>query len=164
MFLSMIAAMGRNRVIGKKNDIPWKLPAEQQYFKEVTMGHAVVSGRKNFESMGRPLKGRRNIIITRNRDYRPDNCEIIYTIEELYRMFDDSDEEVFIIGGEEIYRMFLPFSKKLYITSIDAEFDGDTYFPLFSETEWTQISEKNGLTDEKNPYHYTFKVFERKLT
>lgn len=162
MRISMIVAMGRNRVIGKDNDIPWKLPAEQQYFKEVTMGHAVVSGRKNFESMGRPLKGRRNIILTRNKEYKYDNCEVIFSKDELFRKFYGSDEEVFIIGGEEIYKMFLPYSKKLYITTIDEDFEGHTYFPEISEDEWTVIFEKEGLTDEKNPYHYIFRVYERR--
>jgi dihydrofolate reductase len=162
MNISMIVAMGRNRVIGKQNEIPWKLPAEQNYFKEITMGHTVVTGRKNFESMGRALKGRRNIIITRDKQYQAENCEIITSAEELIDKFKASEEEVFIIGGEEIYKMFLPHSNKLYITIIEEDFDGDTFFPEITENDWVEISSQPGLTDQKNVYVYNYKVYERK--
>jgi dihydrofolate reductase len=162
MNISMIVAMGRNRVIGKHNNIPWKLPSEQNYFKATSMGHAVVTGRKNFESMGRALKGRRNIIITRNKQYQAENCEIITSVEELMDKFKASEEEVFIIGGEEIYKMFLQHSNKLYITIIEEDFDGDTFFPEITENDWVEISSQPGLTDQKNVYVYIYKVYERK--
>jgi dihydrofolate reductase len=161
MNISMIVAMGKNRAIGKDNNIPWKLPAEQNYFKETTMGHAVVTGRKNFESMGRALKGRRNIIITRNRQYQAENCEIITSTEELMDKFKASEEEVFIIGGEEIYRMFMPLANKLYITIIEEDFDGDTFFPEINENDWIEMSSEPGLTDTKNVYVYSYKVYDR---
>lgn len=162
MNISMIVAMGRNRVIGKHNDIPWKLPAEQNYFKEITMGHVVVMGRKNFESMGKALKGRRNMILTRNKEYRVDHCEVLHSIEQFMDEFKGSQEEVFIIGGEEIYKMFLPHSNKLYITTIEEDFDGDTFFPEINEKDWTLRSVQPGLTDDKNVHVYVFNVYNRK--
>lgn len=156
--------MGRDNVIGKDNKMPWDIPADLRYFKDVTMGHPVVCGRKTLESMGGPLKGRRNIILTRNRDYEPDKgCEIVHSVEEVLQLFSKSKEEVFIIGGAEIYKMFLPYANKLYITTIDQEFEGDTFFPNISEGEWTEVAVKEGPTDEKNPYHYQFRVFERSM-
>jgi dihydrofolate reductase len=162
MSISMIVAMGRNRVIGKNNNIPWKLPAEQNYFRETTLGHTVITGRKNFESMGRALKGRQNIIITRNKQYQAENCEIINSEIELINRFKEFDEEVFIIGGEEIYKMFLPHSNKLYVTIIEKDFVGDTFFPEINEKDWLEISSQPGLTDSKNVYVYNYKVYERK--
>lgn len=159
----MIVAMGRDNVIGKNNKMPWNLPADLKYFKDVTMGHPVVCGRKTLESMGGPLKGRRNIILTRNKGYKPnDGCEVVHSVDKVLQLFTRSKEEVFIIGGAEIYKMFLPYANKLYVTIIDQEFEGDTFFPKISEAEWTQVSVKEGLTDQNNPYHYQFRVFERK--
>lgn len=167
--LSMIAAMGQNRVIGKDNDLPWKLPAEQQYFKQVTMGHTVVSGRKNHEAMG-TLKGRRNIVLTRDTDYSSEDCEIIHMPEALWaklqsdRLERKTEQEVFIIGGEQIYRIYLPYATKLYITVIEEHFEGDTYFPEINLKEWKLISEKPGQTDANNPYRYTYHIYERILS
>ncbi|MNE70707.1 Dihydrofolate reductase [compost metagenome] len=128
------------------------------------MGHAVVGGRKNFESMKRPLKGRRNFILTRNQDYKNDECEVIYSAEELLKRIDQSKEEIFIIGGEEVYRVFMPYSNKLYITIIEEDFEGDTYFPAISDQDWVLISEEKGITDEKNPYVNFYRVYERRVT
>lgn len=161
MIISMIAAMGMNHVIGKNNKIPWKLPAEQQYFKEVTMDHVVISGRKNLESMGRPLQGRRTVILTRNKGFYFEGCEVIHSLDEFFKKFNESDEEIFIIGGEEIYNLFLPYSHRLYITIIEENFEGDAYFPEISEHEWIQVSSRDGLTDENNPSVYTFRIYER---
>lgn len=162
MNISMIVAMGRDNVIGKDNKMPWVLPADLKYFKEITMGHPVVCGRKTLESMGGPLKGRRNIILTRNRGYKPDwDCEVVHSVDEVLQLASESIKEVFIIGGAEIYKMFLPYASKLYITTIDQDFEGDTYFPEISQREWTEVSVKEGQQDEKNPYHYQYRVFER---
>lgn len=157
--LSLIWAMDRNRVIGKDNKLPWRLPAEMAYFREVTMGHTVVMGRRTFESIGKPLKGRRNVILTRNRSYRQPDCEVAHDVEEVLARF--GGETLFIIGGAQVYRAFLPYAEKLYVTVIDHAFDGDETFPEFDLSEWTLISERPGPTDVDNPYPFTFQVFER---
>ncbi|MFD0868862.1 MULTISPECIES: dihydrofolate reductase [Paenibacillus] len=160
MKLTLIAAMDRNRVIGRDNDIPWKLPKDQMFFRQTTMGHPIVMGRKNYESMGRPLPGRRNIVLTRNPDYRAEGCEVVASPEEALALV-AADPEVFIIGGEEVYRLFLPYAHRLVLTMIDHEFGGDTFFPEVNEEEWKLISVTPGVTDERNPYRYDFHVYER---
>ncbi len=161
MDISIIVAMGRNNVIGKNNKMPWNLPEDLKYFKEVTMGHSIICGRKTLESMNGPLKDRRNVVLTRDKDFKWDNCEVIHSVEEALGMFKDCDEEVFVTGGEEIYRLFLPLTNKLYITEIDESFEGDTFFPKIINSQWQLISEKKGLKDEDNPYEYTYKIYER---
>src|SRR5689334_22101750 len=118
--ISLIVAIDKNNVIGLDNKIPWKLPADQAYFKKVTMGHTVVMGRKTFESMGKPLQGRANWIITRDKEYNAEGCRIFYSIDEVIENI--NDEEVFIIGGEKIYSEFFVYADRLYITHIDGSF------------------------------------------
>lgn len=154
--------MDNNRVIGKNNDLPWSLPADLAYFKKVTMGHPIVMGRKTYESIGRPLPGRENIIITRNREYSVDGCTVLHSLEDVKQVVDANDKETFIIGGAEIFKEAFPIADKLYITHIDEEFDGDTYFPAFPDSEWKEVSREKGIKDEKNPYDYYFTVYERK--
>jgi dihydrofolate reductase len=158
--LSGLVAMDKNRLIGRDNDLPWRLPADLAYFKKVTMGHPIIMGRKTFEAIGRPLPGRRNIIVTRNKQYEQPGCEVLYSIEDIYKV-GSGTEEVFVIGGAEIFKEVLPMMDRLYITYIDEEFEGDTYFPNINESEWRMISEEPGITDEKNPYHYRFVVYEK---
>ncbi|MGO0059494.1 dihydrofolate reductase [Brevibacillus fluminis] len=160
MKLSMIVAFDKNRVIGKDNDIPWKLPRDQVYFREVTMGHPIIMGRKNHESIGRPLPGRRNIVLTRDKSYEATGCEIVHTAQEALALV-GGEQEAFVIGGEEIYRLFLPLADKLYITTIDHEFEGDTHFPAYDPEAWKEVSAVEGVTDEENPYAYVFRVYER---
>lgn len=160
MNVSMIVAIDKNRVIGKDNDIPWKLPKDQAYFRKVTMGHTIIMGRKNYESIGKPLDGRRNIVLTRDHNYTASGCDVVHSVEEALSLVKD-EEEAFVIGGEEIYKLFFPYTKKLYITTIKHEFEGDTYFPAFDPAEWKEISAEKGVTDEKNPYEYDFHVYER---
>ncbi|RCW52395.1 dihydrofolate reductase [Halanaerobium sp. ST460_2HS_T2] len=162
MSLSIIAAMDQNYLIGKNNEIPWNLPEDLKYFKEITMGAPIIMGRKTFESIGFPLPGRRNIILTRNKDYSADGCEIIHSLEEILTMFLESKEEAFIIGGAEIYNFFLPYSEKLYLTIIEHEFSGDTYFPEIDWRNWDKIKEKKGIKDSKNPYQYAYHIYQRK--
>ncbi|SIR17460.1 dihydrofolate reductase [Halanaerobium kushneri] len=162
MSLSIIAAMDQNQLIGKDEKIPWDLPADLKYFKKTTMGAPVVMGRKTFESIGFPLPGRRNIILTRNKDYAAEGCEVVHSQKEILAEFLEIEEEAFIIGGAEIYRQFLPYCNKLYLTIIDHEFSGDTYFPEFDRQNWDQISEKEGKTDSSNPYQYSYHVYQRK--
>ncbi|WP_071394471.1 dihydrofolate reductase [Bacillus tuaregi] len=158
--ISFIVAMDQNRVIGKDNQLPWHLPADLKFFKKVTMGHPIVMGRNTYESIGKPLPGRDNIIVTRNQDYSQDGCTVIHSIEDL-KQFADDDEEVFIIGGAELFNATFPLAKRLYITKIKDTFAGDTYFPEFPESDWRLVSEEKGLRDEKNPYDYFFAVYER---
>lgn len=156
--LSMIVAMDDNRLIGQDNQLPWRLPADLQYFKRVTMGHMVVMGRKTFESIGRALPGRRNLVLTRNEAYQATGCTVIHTLEEI----DSSpEEEVFIIGGAEIFREMLPQARRLYITKIHAAFEGDAYFPEVDESQWRLLSSESGVVDEENLYPYEYLVFER---
>lgn len=158
--ISLLVAMDNNRLIGKDNDLPWHLPADLAYFKRVTMGHSIIMGRKTFESIGRPLPGRENIIITRNKEYKADGCKVIHSIEEVLEM-NHNDKELFIIGGAEIFKEVFPHADRLYITEIDAVFTGDTFFPSFPLSEWQKTSSEKGTRDEKNPYDYNFVVYER---
>lgn len=162
MSLSIIAAMDKNRLIGQQGKIPWDLPADLKYFKKTTMGSPVIMGRKTFESIGSPLPGRRNIILTRNKNYTAKKCEIINSQKEVLNMFLNNDEEAFIIGGAEIYQLFLNYSKKLYLTIIEQQFSGDTYFPKIDWENWFKISEERGITDKNNPYSYSFYIYKSK--
>ncbi|EWH21959.1 dihydrofolate reductase [Bacillus haynesii] len=160
--ISLIAAMDRNRLIGKDNDLPWHLPQDLKYFKEVTKGHAVIMGRKTFESIGRPLPHRENIIITSNKELDIPNCQVMHSAEEAVRFAKNRNEECFVIGGSTLYTDILPFADKLYVTKIDETFEGDRYFPEFNEAEWEIVSRRKGLKDDKNPYDYEFLVYQRK--
>ncbi|WP_099362819.1 dihydrofolate reductase [Fredinandcohnia onubensis] len=159
--ISLLVAMDRNQLIGKDNDLPWRLPADLAYFKRVTMGHPIIMGRKTFDSIGRPLPGRENIIVTRDTSYEAEGCKVIHSIEEIVSMNQQTDQELFVIGGAEIFKEILPHSDRLYITEINEEFKGDTYFPTFDKSKWKVISEEQGIKDEKNPYDYTFLVYEK---
>jgi dihydrofolate reductase len=160
--ISHIVAMDQNRVIGKENRLPWHLPADLAYFKKVTMGHAIIMGRKTFESIGRPLPGRENVIITRNQSFQAKGCTVIHSIEEVRQFAAKHNDEVFVIGGAELFRATFPFAERLYVTKIEASFSGDTFYPAFDESEWQLVSYTKGIKDEKNPYDYTFIVYERK--
>lgn len=161
MLISLIAALDHNMVIGKNNDIPWRLPKEWEYVKKTTMGHPIIMGRKNFESIGRALPGRRNIILTRDKGYSAEGCEVVHSIEDIFTSC-ENEGEVFIFGGEQIYTLFLPYVDKMYITKIHYEFDGDTFFPEINFENWNEVSVEKGTTDEKNPYIYYFHIYERK--
>ncbi|MDZ5473136.1 dihydrofolate reductase [Bacillus sp. 31A1R] len=160
MIVSIIVAMDVNRVIGKDNNLPWRLPSELQYVKKTTMGHSIIMGRKNYESIGRPLPGRRNIVLTRERAFQAEGCEIAHSKEEVFKLC-EGEEEIFIFGGEQIYKLFLPQTEKLYITKIHHEFEGDTFFPEIDYNEWKEVFVEKGITDEKNPYTYYYHIYER---
>ncbi|KAA9021689.1 type 3 dihydrofolate reductase [Niallia endozanthoxylica] len=160
--ISFIVAMDKNRVIGKDNQLPWHLPADLKFFKRVTMGHPIIMGRNTFESIGKPLPGRENIIVTRNKEYVQEGCTIIHSIEELLQMASHNNEEVFVIGGAELFQATFPMADRLYITRIEEEFTGDTYFPEFNQSDWDLVSQEKGVKDEKNPYEYFFTIYERK--
>ncbi|GIQ67707.1 dihydrofolate reductase [Xylanibacillus composti] len=158
--ITMIFAMGRNRVIGRDNKLPWHLPADLQYFKSVTSGSTVVMGRLTHESIGRPLPNRRNIVITSDRAYQAEGCEIMHDIADIVQ-YAKAEEELFVIGGAGLFSQLLPYAAKMHITWIDEEFEGDTFLPEWDRSEWKLVSETPGVRDEKNPYHYAFRVYER---
>lgn len=152
--------MDKNRLIGKNNKLPWHLPADLAFFKKVTMGKPIVMGRKTHESIGRILPGRENIILTKNKNYKAEGCTIIHNIQDIFS-FEKENDEVCVIGGAEIFKEALPHADRLYITFIDHEFEGDTYFPPINENDWTVISREKGPKDEKNPYDYYFTIYDR---
>ena len=160
MNISIIASMDKNRVIGKDNRIPWVLPADREYFKRVTSGNIVLMGRKTYESIGKPLSQRTNVIMTRNRDYQVEGCIITHSIEEVLARF--KNRKIFVIGGGEIYKQFLPFANRLYITLLDHEFEGDTYFPEIDQKDWIKTFKQQGIKNLENPYIYYFMIYERK--
>ena len=161
MIISLIAAVAENGVIGKDNQLPWHLPADLQYFKKTTIGHPIIMGRKNFESIGRMLPGRTNIVLTRNPDFAAENAELRIA-NSLKEAFDIAQKtgtaECFVIGGAEIYKEALPFCQKLYITRVRKTFEGNTYMPEF-EKGFRRISCVNNFKDEKNLCDYDFEVF-----
>ena len=155
--IKIIVAISKNRVIGDSNKLIWHLPADLKRFKEVTGGHPIVMGRKTYESIGRPLPNRRNIIITRDENYEVDGCEVVNSIEEALLL---TNSDCFIIGGGEIYKQTLHIADQIYLTQVDEEFDGDTTFPELS-AHWYVSKKEDFEADEKNPYNYSFIFYEK---
>jgi len=160
--LSIIVAIANNNVIGKDNKLLCYLPDDLKRFKEITSNKTIIMGRKTFESIGRVLPNRKHIIISRQgMDIDNDNVEVINDISLLDKYI-NSDEENFVIGGGTIYSLLMPYVNKLYITKIDEDFDGDTFFPPIKTNEWEIIEEKQGLKNEENPYNYRYITYVRK--
>ena len=159
--ISLIAAMGKNREIGDHGKIPWRIPKDFAHFKELTEQHAIIMGRKTFESIGIALPNRRNIIITRQKDFHAAGCTVVDSLDAALSLAGNG--EVFVIGGAEVYREALSKASRMYLTFIDADFSADTYFPEFDVDEWREVKVTSGIQDEKNPYHYTFVTFEKKF-
>jgi dihydrofolate reductase len=160
--ISFIVAMDERKAIGKNNNLPWHLPEDLKFFKRVTMGHPIAMGRKTHESIGRPLPGRENIIITRNPDFKCEGCTVFYSVSDFVAYCNQGENEIFVIGGAEIFKETFEFADRLYITQIHYEFAGDTFFPEFDETKWELKTQTKGIKDEKNPYDYEFCLYERK--
>ena len=172
--LSAIVAVANNGVIGKEGGLPWYLPAELARFKQVTMGHPIIMGRKTHESIGRALPGRTNIVITRQQGYRAEGCRVVGSLAKALEEAKKAEEvstaqtsekfrrpkEIFIIGGESIYKEAMPLLDRIYLTKVDAEVEGDKFF-RYDESEWEQISSEKHPADEKNQYNFEFKVLER---
>ena len=160
--ISIIVAVSKNGVIGKEGDTPWYLPAEMAYFKEKTMGHPIIMGRKTHESIGRALPGRYNIVITRNKNFKAEGCDVVNSQEEALEKAKSAEggEEVFVIGGESIYKEALPLSDKIYLTKVSAEVEGDKFFK-FDPTNWKQTFSEKHKADGSNKYDYEFTVLER---
>ncbi|GED72339.1 dihydrofolate reductase [Brevibacillus reuszeri] len=164
--ISIIVAHDRNRLVGKDNSLPWSIPNDLQYFKQLTTTKIVIMGRKTYESLGRPLHNRTNIILTSNPDYQAEGCDVYNSIEPILeecKSHAEAGEEVFVIGGSSIYKQFLPYIDRLYITEIDHEFVGDTHFPEIDMSEWKHISNAKGVKDNKNPYDYYFKIYDKNI-
>lgn len=163
MIKSIIVAKADNNAIGKDNQLIWHMPADLKHFKNTTMGHHIIMGRKTFESQKKPLPGRTSIVITRDKDYKAKGCLIVHSLEEAFNIGkENNQEEVFILGGAEIYKLALPYTDKIYLTEIKAEFEADTFFPSLNMEEWEEIKRSEFPADEKNPYPYIFLEFVRK--
>ncbi|RNB59368.1 dihydrofolate reductase [Brevibacillus gelatini] len=159
--ISIITAFDRNRLIGNNNSLPWKLPRDLAYFKEKTLGKVVVQGRKTFESLKKPLFDRTNVILTSRPDFHVEGCYVSHSVKDILERYRNEDE-VFVIGGASVYKQFLPHTSRIYITFVDAEFEGDTYFPVFDMNDWELVSMKKGIKDEQNKHDHTFFVYEIK--
>jgi len=156
----LIAALAANRVIGRNNTLPWHLPADLARFKALTMGHPVVMGRKTYESIGRPLPGRRNLVITRNRGYNAPGCDLVHSLDEAIAACRGA-QEIFIIGGAELYRESLPRAHCLEFTEIRAEIEGDAFFPEITMSEWHEIGREFHSDEAGSPFSYDFASYER---
>lgn len=161
----MIAAMSSNRVIGKDNDLPWHLPDDFNFFKQTTKGHFVIMGRKNFESLPanfRPLPHRTNVVVTRQNNYQAEGVSIVNTIEEALELARNADqEEAFIIGGGEIYKLGLDYADKIYLTEINGEVNGDTHFPEFDKSIWKEVERKHHPQDERHKFSFDFVTYKK---
>lgn len=162
MIVSAIFAVSENNVIGKGNDLPWRMPADLKHFKKTTMGHPVIMGRKSFDSIGRPLPGRHNIVVTRDRNFSAEGVSVVHSLREAVEIAgEDRPEEVFIIGGAQIYERAFPYCDRLYMTKIHTEAEGDVFLPTVDFSDWKLISEEKHSPDEKNIHDYTFRIYER---
>ena len=158
--ISLIAALALNRVIGIENRLPWRLPEDLAHFKALTLGHPILMGRKTFESLGRPLPGRRNIVITRNLDYQSPGCEVAFSIADAIALCTDA-EEVFFIGGAELYGQVLSLIDRLYLTEVQMEAQGDAWFPEFDRTAFAETSRVHSLGEKGDPLLFDFVIYDR---
>lgn len=162
MLISIIVAASENNVIGRNNDLPWKLPDDMKFFVKTTKGHHILMGRKNLESFGKLLPNRTNILLTRDRNYTFDGAKIFYDLKEAIDFAaNNGEDELMIIGGGEIYKQCLPFTDRIYLTRIHTEIEGDTFFPVLKENEWKLKSEEFHDKDEKHNYAFSFQLFEK---
>ena len=159
--ISLIVAMAKNRVIGANQSIPWYLPGELKMFKTITMGHHIVMGRNTWESIARLLPGRTTVVVTRQRDYRVEGAIVAPTLDDALAACRDNDE-IFVIGGAQLYAAALPHADRIYLTEVDAEVEGDTYMPEFDLREWRAGAVTPHAADDKNPYSYKLTVYDRK--
>ena len=157
MIISAIVAMASNRAIGNRGDIPWKIPGEQKMFKEITLGHTVIMGRKTYESIGRPLPGRTNVVITRQSGYQADGCIVVHDLNSAIQSCPAEENEAFICGGGQLYQEAMSATDRIYLTVLSREVEGDTYFPEISETEF-KLSRSDHI-DGVEPYEFV--VYDR---
>jgi len=155
--------MAHNRVIGINNTLPWDLPADMRHFREQTMGKPILMGRKTYDSIGRSLPGRQNIVVTRDSSVTIDGCDVVNSIDEALKIAGDAPE-VMVMGGESFYRQMLPAANRLVLTMIDLEIEGDAWFPEWTESEWQEVGREDHQADEKNRWPYSFVTMERTTT
>lgn len=162
MIISQIVAVSQNNVIGKNGGLPWHMPTDSAYFKEKTWGHHIVMGRRNYEAEGKALPGRVNIVLTRNRDFKINDGIVMQKLENAIEFARKAGEkELFIVGGEEIYKLAMSFSDKVYLTRIHAEVEGDTFYPELDYKMWRQVAVDKRRADKENPFGYDFLIYER---
>ena len=164
MIISQIVAVSLNNVIGVNNGLPWDMPSDMAYFKAKTLGHHIVMGRRNYEAEGKALPGRVNIVLTRNTGYKIPDGIVVHRIEEAIDIARNAGEtELFIVGGEQIYRLAMPFTDRIYLTRIHTVVEGDTFYPELDEKVWKEISRISNKKDQRNPFDYDFLVYERAI-
>ncbi len=161
MMISIIVAIGNNRVIGIKNALPWKLPADMEHFRQLTAQKPLIMGQKTFESIGKALPGRTNIVLTLDKNFQASDCLIAHSMEEALRIAKEKGEEVMICGGVSVYKQFLPLADRMYLTLIDGDFEGDAFFPEFDWNDWKEIERIDNASDGNNPYPYSFITLEK---
>lgn len=163
MILSQVVAAADNNAIGKNNQLLWSLPNDTKFFKNTTWGMPVIMGRKTFESLGKPLAGRTNIVITRQHNWQPEGAFVVHDIKQAMAVAAETDaKEAFIIGGGEIYKETLPLTQRVYLTRVHTILDADAYFPQMNFTDWDLLSQLDFTADEKHKYAYSFQVWQRK--
>ncbi len=162
MRVSLIVAMAENRVIGRENTLPWRLPNDLRHFRKITMGHPIIMGRKNYESIGKPLPGRTNIVVTRSSDYAAPGCTVVHSVDDAFSAA-NNDAEIFVIGGAELYAQTLQRAQRIYLTQIHADVPGDTRFPLFEQSEWREQARERHEADAEHAYAYSFVTLERRV-
>lgn len=159
--LSIVVAMDRNRLIGRGNALPWRLPADLKHFKAVTLGKPIIMGRKTYESIGRPLPGRTNIVVSRDPGYAARGCAVVRSVEAALAAASEA-AEIMLIGGAQLYAELLPRTQRIYLTRIDADFQGDAWFPELVPADWRELERSDHAPDERNPYPYSFVLLERR--
>jgi len=158
--ISIIVAASTNNVIGANGDLPWRLSADLKHFKAITMGKPIVMGRKTWDSIGRPLPGRQNIVITRQADFVAEGCNVVASTEEAIAATAGADE-IMVIGGSQVYSLFLPAAGRLYLTRVHAEIEGDAFFPEIDESVWRLVGDDSHSSDDRNAFDYSFRTYER---
>jgi len=167
MIISLIAAVAQNRVIGKNNDLPWKLPDDMKYFMQTTKGHHVIMGRKNYDSLPpkfRPLANRTNWVVTRQENFQAPGCTVVGSLEAAFAAIEkEKPKEIFVIGGADIYKQALPLAHRLYLTEIKASIEGDVFFPTFDSNDWKESARQHHPADDRHAYAFDFVVYDRKV-
>ncbi|MBI3903586.1 MAG: dihydrofolate reductase [Nitrosomonadales bacterium] len=161
MSLAIVVAMAHNRTIGVNNALPWRIPEDLKHFKALTMGHHMIMGRKTFDSIGKPLPGRTTVIVTRNRELKVEGCIVVHTLQDAIAAC-AGDNEIFIVGGAELYALALPLTDTLYLTEIQQDVAGDAHFPNFDRNAWQEIAREQRSQSETQPLDYHFVTYSRK--
>ena len=160
MIISLVVAMDNNGIIGKEGMLPWHLSSDLKHFRKITMGKPIIMGRKTHESIGRPLPGRENVIITHDKDYVAKDCTVLNSLECVYARFHDIDE-IMIMGGADLYQQTIDKAQRIYLTEVHADLEGDTWFPQFDREKWEEVERYDFRADEKNEYDYSFVILEK---